>query len=160
MKGYLWDWKGKCVACRVTGDEHGHVVTKCTAADGQLAGSDVLQQRRRIRFEQYAACYRCHAPQEICDYWVEDGYQGWVKSEGGYCQWYGIITSVVFGVRTADAAVWEGWMERLAEQGVDGKQDEAVYRWLGRRKDEGGVTGSNIAFEFVWICDQLKDRLG
>ena len=74
------------------------------------------------------------------------------------CQWYGIIGSIVFGLRHAWKKAWQVWMERLEAEGVNVQSDRAVEEYLGQRRDRGGLQGSNYAFEFLWITEWIAAR--
>jgi hypothetical protein len=88
------------------------------------------------------------------------------NGKGGYerihdqCQWYGIMALTVFGLRQAYNDVWKSWLERLIADGVDVESSKAVDEYLGQRRDRAGLQGSNLAFEFLWIREQIAEQNG
>ena len=91
----------------------------------------------------------------MCDKYKNNGRGGFEQMAQVSCQWYGIIGSIVFGLRHAWEAAWQVWMERLESEGVDVQSDRAVEEYLGQRRDRGGLQGSNYAFEFLWITEWI-----
>jgi superfamily II DNA helicase RecQ len=160
LERQLWDWKGKCIVCRATGEWCGHVITNCTREKGMMAAIEVKERRVRIRFKDCSACGKCGVPQSMCNRYRENGKGGYERIQKG-CQWYGIMASTVFGLCHAYRQLWQSWMERLVADGVNVESSKAVDEYLGQRKDRGGLQGSNLAFEFLWMTEQIGDkRLG
>jgi superfamily II DNA/RNA helicase len=154
LESQLWKWKGKCVICHAIGVRCEHVVTNCVRREGIDASSEVKDRRVRIRFKDCSACGKCGVPQSMCNRYGENGKGGYVRVNG-QCQWYGIMASMVFGLRHAYRELWESWMDRLAQDGVDGRSDKAVEEYLGQRRDRGQLQGSNLAFEYLWITERI-----
>jgi hypothetical protein len=94
----------------------------------------------------------------MCNRYRENGKGGYERIHD-QCQWYGIMASTVFGLRQAYSR-WESWMERLVADGVDVELSKAVEEFLGQRRDREGLRGSNLAFEFVWITEQIAEQNG
>jgi superfamily II DNA helicase RecQ len=157
LERQLWDWKGKCIVCRAAGEWCGHVITNCTHEDGKTAAIEVKERRVRIRFKDCSACGKCGVPQSMCNGYRENGKGGYERIQKP-CQWYGIMASTVYGLRHAYRQLWESWMERLIADGVNVESSKAVDDYLGQRRDKGGLQGSNLAFEFLWITDQIGGR--
>lgn len=67
------------------------------------------------------------------------------------------MTSAVYGLGYAYRPLWESWMERLRAERVDIKSNKAINEYLGQRRDRGGLQGSNLAFEFLWITEQIRE---
>lgn len=154
LERQLWDWKGKCIVCGAIGEWCGHVITKCTRQDGMTAAVEVKERRVRIRFRDCSACGKCGVPQSMCNRYRENGNGGYERMHS-QCQWYGIMASTVFGLRHAYREVWKSWMERLIADGVDVESGRAVDEYLGQRRDRGGLQGSNLGFEFLWMTEQI-----
>lgn len=109
----LQAWKGRCVVCRGLGAHDRHAVVICKhEAGGKEAGEEVKMRRQRIRFDDFAACYRCGVMQSICTRWEDNGNGGWRDTQGP-CQYYGIMAAVVFGLQWGFHEVWKEWMKRL-----------------------------------------------
>jgi hypothetical protein len=51
-------------------------------------------------------------------------------------------------------------MERLIADGVDVESSKAVEEYLGQRRNRAGLQGSNLAFEFLWIREQIAEQGG
>jgi hypothetical protein len=49
-------------------------------------------------------------------------------------------------------------MARLMADGVRVESSKAVDEDLGQRRDRGGLQGSNLAFEFLWITEQIGGK--
>jgi superfamily II DNA helicase RecQ len=155
LEKQLWAWKGKCIVCRAAGTWCDHVITNTRFHDRSDARNEVLQRRNRVRFLDFSACVKCAAPQSMCNRYRDNGKGGWEKYQED-CQWYGIMGSTVFALRHAYEDIWEAWKQRLAAMEVDVRSDRAVEEYLGKRKDIGGLQGSNMAFEFLWITEQIE----
>jgi hypothetical protein len=155
LEKQLWAWKGKCIVCRAAGTWCDHVITNTRFHDRSDARNEVLQRRNRVRFLDFSACVKCAAPQSMCNRYRDNGKGGWEKYQED-CQWYGIMGSTVFALRHAYEDIWEAWKQRLAAMEVDVGSDRAVEEYLGKRKDIGGLQGSNMAFEFLWITEQIE----
>ena len=52
-------------------------------------------------------------------------------------------------------------MQRLIADGIDVQSSKAVDEHLGQRRVRGGLQGSKLAFEFLWIAEEIaKQRNG
>jgi superfamily II DNA helicase RecQ len=157
LERQLWDWKGKCIVCRAIGEWCGHVITNCTRQDGMTAAVEVKERRVRIMFKDCSACGKCGVPQNMCNGYRENGKGGYERVQKP-CQWYGIMASTVFGLRHAYRQLWESWMDRLVADDVNVESSKAVEEYLGQRRDRGGLQGSNLAFEFLWMTEQITGK--
>ena len=70
------------------------------------------------------------------------------------------MASIVFGLRHAYRQVWISWMKRLIADGVNVESSKVVDEYLGQRRDRGGLQGSNLAFEFLWISESIRALQG
>jgi len=75
---------------------------------------------------------------------------------GKMCQFYGIITSFVLGIEHRNIRIHAKWMSRLASKGVDTTSKQAIDRYLGRRRVRGGMEGSNLLWEFIFIINGVR----
>jgi len=51
-------------------------------------------------------------------------------------------------------------MKRLIADGVNVESSKVVDEYLGQRRDRGGLQGSNLAFEFLWISESIRALQG
>ena len=121
------------------------------------AAVEVKERRVRIMFKDCSACGKYGVPQNICNGYRENGKGGYERVQKP-CQWYGIMASTVFGLRHVYRQLWESWMERLMADGVNVESSKVVDEYLGQRRDRGGVQGSNLAFAFLWMTEQITGK--
>ena len=143
-----------CVVCRGLGLDHRHVVTKCTHEVGRRAGAKVERRRRAIRFQPGRCCFKCGLPQSICNRYNEDG----VFQPNILCQYYGIMMSVVFGLKYGFEGVEERWKQRLETIGVKVEEESEVGRFLGQISTFGGVDCYRLMIEFKFIVDRISEE--
>jgi hypothetical protein len=46
----------------------------------------------------------------------------------------------------------------LIADGVNVESSKAVDEYLEQRRDRGGLQGSNLAFEFLWMTEQIGGK--
>jgi hypothetical protein len=138
----LAQWKMVCVVCKVKQKSHNHPITKCPDAQGQAAEKEREYISRRVRLAPGTACFKCAAPQQICEKW--EGFRDTKKR----CQFYGIIYGVVIGAKHACPEIWAQWVRRMKDRGHDITRQEDMIRVMGLR------LGSEIEpFPMVWLLD-------
>jgi hypothetical protein len=67
-----------------------------------------------------------------------------VLDRGKWCQFYGILTSVMFRFKHRFPAVWEEWQLRLGSRGIDSWSEKEVEDYLGQIVEVGGIEGFNL----------------
>lgn len=154
LEEHLQNWLRRCVVCAGAGLPDGHVITNCHRPEAARAVEEVKVRRVRVVIDRNTSCFKCGVPQSICKRWREDGSGGFVDV-GGWCQFYGIMTSFVFAVRFGFRGVWERWLERLQELLIDGTNDGEVEAFLGLRIEAAGMQGCNMAREFCWLAERV-----
>jgi hypothetical protein len=99
----------------------------------------VLEMRpgkgRPGKFAAYSCCFKCYAPQAICQGWesIEGGRGKW-KSTGKECQFKDIIMPVVVCMLwVRDDWVMAEFEDWARVGGVDGTKKEEVFRLLGQK---------------------------
>ena len=151
-------WKRVCVICRLAGRESRHSISECDSNIGRQAEQERKGAQRRIRYEQYAGCVKCGLPFAVCSRWTakqEGG--GWVMKAGGWCQFYGILFGVLYGVKWGRREIWGRFIERLRGRGVDIEREEAILGYLGGREKGGEqVEGARVAWEVLRIIRQVE----
>jgi hypothetical protein len=118
----LQAWKNVYVVYRGLGLEDRHVVTKCIHEIGKKAGKEVERRRRRIRLESSSCCWKCRCLQSMCNRFDEEG----KCDTGKWCQFYGILMAVVFGMKFGFPGIWDGWNRRLGFMGIDVSSKDEV----------------------------------
>jgi hypothetical protein len=148
-------WLNVCSVCH-TGIGKGHVVTSCSRGEAPAASDEIKRRRKEIRLDKFSGCWKCCAPYEVCNRWEEkqDG-TGWLDTRQS-CQYYGIVTSFVFGLEFRNTRLYAIWISRLAQEGVDTTSTQAIDVYLGKRRDKGGVEGSNLLWEFMFIVNGIR----
>jgi superfamily II DNA/RNA helicase len=150
----LQQWKGICAVCRGMGLDYHHIVTNCVEPDGREAARYIKSVRNKVKFEAYTCCFKCGVPQSICQRYRDDGDGNFEFVQGAKCQFYGIISSVVFGVSFSHPEVWEEMVEWLRGVGVEG--EEEFLKFLGKRVDKGGITLNNMMLVFREVTLRIE----
>ncbi len=153
-------WKGVCMVCMAEGRDSKHSVSRCTAGKGKLAESERQVAQGSIRFQDYSGCFKCGVPQDICESFEDNGRGGFRKIPGRECQFYGVIFGILYGIKHGYGAIWNSWMWRMREEGVDINDDRKLFTYLGRRREEFGYQSSILIWEFKWVIERLRNVVG
>ena len=156
----LGHWKGVCVVCMAEGKgDYGHSISQCKEQKGMMAESERQVAQRSIRFEAYSGCFKCGVPQDICERFEDNGRGGFRLKGGESCQFYGVVFGILYGVKYGYRVIWDSWMCRLREAGVDVDNEGKFFEHLGSRKEENGYQSSVLIWEFKWVVERLRNRI-
>jgi superfamily II DNA helicase RecQ len=125
-----------------------------------------VEGMKRVEWEKWAGCLRCRVPQGACLTWEESvrattgRTAGFRRRPGGQCQGKGIFEEVMAAVmsqtmRRKSGEAWE-WAEkemrgRMGFWRRDEEGWEQLWRWIGRRRKEGGYDISEGArMVYLW----------
>jgi hypothetical protein len=85
---------GRCSVCLLARRDARHRFFWCTASAAELPPHEYNRLKGAIKFARYTCCYRCAAPQKLCQYWNEQ-----VRE----CNYRGIIYPLLFVARRNEA---------------------------------------------------------
>jgi superfamily II DNA helicase RecQ len=160
LQRQLERWVGQCPLCVIRGGgrESSHSISECQQEGADKYREDWFDMAQGMRpskgkpgkFAPYSCCFKCYAPQAICQAWEgREGQSGKWKSTGKRCQFKDIIMPVVICMLGAgedwtrhDFASW------AREGGVDVTDKEEVFRWLGQKLIWGGIEVSKLVQVF------------
>jgi hypothetical protein len=55
--------------------------------------------------------------------------------------------------------VWDRWILRLRQAGVDVDDNGEFFGYLGSRKEDWGYQSSVLIWEFLWVVERLGNRI-
>lgn len=169
FEALLRQWQGRCSICIASGTEEGghNRWRECRAGSRLKAVEKCWDALGGVRY-RYSGCFKCHAPQSICESWVATGGSKsgrFVKRQGGMkCQFKDVV-------RDVGAAIWgvgstgrvKAWLSDQIEQGLinveadkENRGREAEVEWFGRRFVEGGIEVSGLC-KMIWEFGQLQE---
>jgi hypothetical protein len=153
---------GQCPLCVIMGGRGGqrssHSISECQQGVADKVRQDWLDMAEGMRpskgkpgkFAPYSCCFKCYAPQAICEAWEgREGQSGKWKSTSKRCQFKDIIMPVVVCMM-GEGEDWtrEGFASWAREGGVDVTNKEEVFRWLGQKLIWGGIEVSKLVQVF------------
>ena len=159
LERQLERWVGKCPLCVIIGRRGiSHSISECQQEDAHKVRKDWLNMAEGMRprngkpgkFASYSCCFKCYAPQAICQGWEgREGQSGKWKSTGKRCQFKDIIMPVVVCMMS-DGEEWTGesFASWAREGGVDVTNEDEVFRWLGQKLIWGGIEVSKLVQVF------------
>jgi hypothetical protein len=154
-------WAKRCGLCEAAGDRKnsGHDVRQCWRAESREVKAKIEEVDAGIKYERYAACWGCGAPQAICNAWEEDSRGRYQAVKGGICQYKGVLTGGLIGIVIGYGEIGERWIERLKGFGVDGAgPGRTIIEYLGRKQGLERVESSCLVREFCWITRLLVEE--
>jgi hypothetical protein len=98
-------------------------------------------------------------PQDICDRFEDNGLGGFRTKDGGSCQFYGVVLGVLYGAKYGFRNIWDRWMLRLSCMGINVDDNEEVFRYLARRREDWGYQSTNLIWEFLWVVERLQNKI-
>jgi superfamily II DNA helicase RecQ len=155
-------WVGQCPLCVIMGGRGGqrssHSISECQQGVADKVRQDWLDMAEGMRpskgkpgkFAPYSCCFKCYAPQAICEAWEgREGQSGKWKCTSKRCQFKDIIMPVVVCMM-GEGEDWtrEGFASWAREGGVDVTNKEEVFRWLGQKLIWGGIEVSKLVQVF------------
>jgi superfamily II DNA helicase RecQ len=145
---YLDGWANRCPWCYAQGrtqDSSEHTFQECTAVDVDQVRLECEMMRKGIGYQKYCVCYDCGVPQAICDRFESNSQGGWKWRRTGECQYKGVMIGGIIGMmraninRCSDAI--GAWMQ---SDGVNERDPQAVYKWMGQKIRWGGMEAAMI----------------
>jgi superfamily II DNA helicase RecQ len=159
LEEHLEQWMLRCPWCVVRRqDGHGHSIEGCLHEGAHAIQEGIADMQEKVRFEKFSCCFECHVPQAICQQWEPgEGNIRWERVAGRQCQFMGVVMPAIISALYAEEQWVVGVMCDMAEKdGVDIQVDNAVYQWLGRRVEWGGVEASRLLQVFCKISEALE----
>jgi hypothetical protein len=164
LEQQLEEWSGRCPLCFVHGiKDNTHSIQECQQ-DGANDVREALQMmvddmtdRNKKRFENFSGCFWCHVPQAICQHWTQNEQGRWKRVDGADCQFKGIVMPAFISM----LHVQEKWLmgvlrEEMGRDQHEWSDDIAVYKWLGKKMEWGGIEGSKLVWVFHKIAKALE----
>src|SRR6187402_3553284 len=147
LEAYLEEWTLQCPLCVVRRqDGHGHLIEECLQEGADIVREGIVDLQEQVRFERFSCCFYCHVPQAICQRW-EPGDENirWQEVPRQRCQFEGVVMPAIISALHVEEQWVVGVMCTMArDEGIDMQADGAVYQWLGRRVEWGGVEASRL----------------
>lgn len=140
LEQHLERWSKACAICIATqADPAQHSWKDCSkASQAQVSLMQAkVQSMHRIRWEKYAQCMYCGAPQAICHKWEETSTRGSYKNRGMHilCQYEGVLYSAVAALLAFQQAQCMLWIEQQMQRAaiIHGREEERLLKWLGQK---------------------------
>jgi superfamily II DNA helicase RecQ len=165
-------WVGQCPLCVIQGRGQGgkHSISECQQEEAGKVRDEwvdmVLGMRpgkgKPGKFAPYSCCFKCYAPQAICQGWDSmEGQRGKWKSTGKECQFKDIIMPVVvYMLWVGDDWVMAEFKDWARVGGVDVTKKEEVFRLLGQKIMWGGIEVSRLVQLFYRFEKGRESRQG
>lgn len=150
FKSLLLTWQGRCSICLVSGaDARGHQWRDCPRTEAKARMTELCATIGRLRYE-YSACFRCHAPQAMCESWRRRPVGNRARYDrvvGASCQFMNVVQDM-------GAAIWavqgehgvHAWVEQ--QMATSGKAYESglpgVWDWCRAQFIEDGIEVSGL----------------
>ena len=165
LRRQLEGWVELCVVCWLAeAEETGHKFDQCPAK-GRV-WHDVRRKAEQFkkelfgarRLERFSGCFHCGIPQEWCDSWEAEGNDGGrYKRVGNWCQYKGLLETVIMGILVAGCKGKALVKETMKKDGVDLNGDEKMYRWFGRKIRWGGLETNNMCRVFYMLNKMAEE---
>ncbi|KAF2844432.1 hypothetical protein T440DRAFT_410187 [Plenodomus tracheiphilus IPT5] len=103
----------------------------------------------KVKFEQFARCNYCWAPQALCNKWTEDDYtQGGYRSLGAknVFQFDRVLQQAVAALLTFHGALCRPWLgaQMQREKVIDGSAETRLRQWLAQKVQIGQRNASGM----------------
>ncbi|PVH91867.1 hypothetical protein DM02DRAFT_734000 [Periconia macrospinosa] len=138
LEQHLERWSHACAICMaVQANPARHRWEECPkATEVQLKQMQAkVMSMHRVKWERYARCLYCWAPQAICNKWEETSTQGAFKTRGMHvpCQYEGVLQRAVAALLAFQQSTCTPWLEQQMQDAaiVHGSDDVRLYKWLG-----------------------------
>lgn len=166
LHGHLQRWSRVCAICMTTQtdpvEQTGHDWRNCQRAD-EKSRQDMAGQVRflyRVKWDKFARCNYCWAPQAICNKWEETSTQGAFKTRGMHvlCQYDGVLRDAIAALLAFQRPLCQPWMERQMQSAavLRGSFEERTCAWLGRKIQMGQRDTSEMSrLLYAWEEGQV-----
>lgn len=149
----------------VDGSTEKHEWKACPAASEEqvIAMEASFKQVSGVKWEPFAKCNYCFAPQAICNKWVEDpSTQGGYKSLGGQgvCQFDRVLPQAIAALLAFKGPQVRPWLEEQMQKArvIDGSVEVRQRQWMGQKiqmgqRNASGMCSLLYAWEegLVWV---------
>jgi hypothetical protein len=142
-------WKNGCVVCHSQGKDSMQTINRCPSEDSVKAERERKHVQRAIKSPQSQVCFKCGVPRLICDRWSSDGRARVYDEEKREveCQFYGVLSGVICGVKHAYPEIWKRWFE-TAKREERWRGNMVEFLGLSLEGDEG--LGCQIGRAFIY----------
>jgi hypothetical protein len=157
------EWRDRCVVCWENGADRAHSMDQCPQSGSEdhrvadmwiRAIKDGMFTRRG--FAPYSGCFDCGLPQAICKQWkpVEGDERRFQKDLSKQCQHNGVLSKVW----AAGLGFYSDEVKAILQEteAIDIKDEETVFKWLGRKRRWCDYETNNMCVAFVRICTLLS----
>jgi superfamily II DNA helicase RecQ len=138
LEQHLERWSHACAICMaIQAKPARHHWEECPkATEVQLKQMQAkVKSMHRVKWESYARCLYCWAPQAICNKWDETSTQGAFKTRGMHvpCQYEGVLQRAVAALLAFQQPTCTPWLEQQMQDAalVHGSDEARLYKWLG-----------------------------
>ncbi|KAF3032323.1 hypothetical protein E8E12_002729 [Didymella heteroderae] len=105
------------------------------ASEAQInAVRERVRWMHRVKWEGYARCNYCWAPQALCNRWEETDTPGaYARRRNALCQYVDVLQRAAAALRALRESACRPWLEQQMQEAatVQGSYDEQLRKWLG-----------------------------
>ncbi|UPX20622.1 uncharacterized protein EKO05_0010850 [Ascochyta rabiei] len=167
LEQHFQRWSNACAICMATqADPARHDWKDCSKASGaqMTLMESKVKSMHQVKWEKYARCFYCWAPQAICNKWEETSIQGAFKTQGMHvpCQYDGVLQRAVAALLACQPLMCTPWLEQQMQDAaiVHGSDELRLYKWLGLKIKMGQRDASQMCrFLYAWEEGHVQSYL-
>jgi superfamily II DNA helicase RecQ len=163
LRQHLDRWSNACVICMAAHAQSAdHRWEYCQiASEAQInAVREKVRWMHRVKWEGYARCNYCWAPQALCNRWEETDTPGaFARRSNALCQYADVLQRAAAALLALRGPACKPWLERQMQRAaiVQGSYDEQLRRWLGLKTKMGEKDASQMCYLlYAWEEGQVQ----
>lgn len=158
LQQHLGHWSRTCAICMaVRAESSSHLWKECPTATAEQRGQieSYVRFMHRVRWDKYAGCFYCWAPQAICNKWAETDTPGLFKNRGMHvaCQYEGVLQQAVAALLAFQEPACRPWLEQQMQRAaiIGDSWEDRLRKWLGVKVKIGQRDASQMCcFLYAW----------
>jgi superfamily II DNA helicase RecQ len=137
LRQHLDRWSNACVICMAAHAKSADHRWECcrNASEAQTnAVREKVRWMHRVKWEGYARCNYCWAPQALCNRWEETDTPGaFARRRNALCQYVDVLQRAAAALLALRESACRPWLEQQMQEAaiVQGSYDEQLRKWLG-----------------------------
>lgn len=137
LRQHLDRWSKACVICMAAHAKSAdHRWEHCqNASEAQInAVQEKIRWMHWVKWESYARCNYCWAPQALCNRWEETDTPGvFARRRNALCQYVDVLQWAAAALLALRESACRPWLEQQMQKSaiVQGSYDEQLRKWLG-----------------------------
>lgn len=137
LRQHLDRWSNACVICMAAHAKPADHRWECcrNASEAQInAVREKVRWMHRVKWEGYARCNYCWAPQALCNRWEETDTPGaFARRSNALCQYVEVLQRAAAALLALRESACRPWLEQQMQEAamVQGSYDEQLRKWLG-----------------------------